>query len=73
MSGVPADMLASSGFEITPGSVADPFLPNALAFEALARTIAPVPIDRPQLSDNFAITRRLVELLPARGQAALPG
>jgi hypothetical protein len=45
MSVVPADMLASSGFEITPRSVADLFLPNALAFEALARAIAPVPID----------------------------
>jgi hypothetical protein len=47
-------------------------LPKALAAEALAPMIARLPIGRPQPSDNLAITRRLVELLPANGQSALP-
>ena len=44
----PADMSASSGFEITPRSVTGPlFTGRALAFEALAWSIALVPsIDR---------------------------
>ena len=60
MSGVPADMLASTGFEITPVSVAD-----------LLFLDAPSPLKRshraslwsPRLTaviDNLAITRRLV-------------
>jgi hypothetical protein len=41
----PADRSASSGFEITPRvGRRPPFLPNALAIEALAPT-TPVPID----------------------------
>jgi hypothetical protein len=47
-------------------------LPRALAIEALAPRIALVPIGRTQLSGNFAIAQRLVELLPARGQAHSP-
>jgi hypothetical protein len=45
-------------------------LPKALAAEALAPMIARLPIGRPQLSDNLTVTQRLVELLPARGQAS---
>jgi len=44
-------------------------LPKALAAEALAPMIARLPIGRPQPSDTLAISQRLVELLPARGQA----
>jgi hypothetical protein len=48
-------------------------LPKPLAAEALAPMIARLPIDRPQRSDNLAISLRLVELLPAPEQAASPG
>jgi hypothetical protein len=47
-------------------------LPKTRAAEALAPMIARLPVSRPQLSDNLAISRRLVELLPARGYAASP-
>ena len=47
-------------------------LPKALAAEALAPLIARLPIFRPPQSDNLAISQRLVELLPARRQAATP-
>ncbi len=40
-----ADMSASSGFEVTPRSAADLLLTERLAIEALAPTIAPMPID----------------------------
>jgi hypothetical protein len=39
-------------------------LPKARAAEALATLIARLPICRTQSSDDFAISRRLVELLP---------
>ena len=45
-------------------------LPKAVAVEALAPMIARLPISRPPQSDNLAISQRLVELLPARRQAA---
>jgi hypothetical protein len=48
-------------------------LPKALAAEALAPMIARLPISRPQPSGNLGISQRLVELLPARGQAARSG
>ena len=48
-------------------------LPKALAAEALASMMARLPIDRPQSSDNLAISERLVGLLPARRPAAPPG
>jgi hypothetical protein len=49
-------------------------LPRALAIDALEQTIARLPIDRTQPPlDNLAITRRLLDLLPARGQATTPG
>jgi hypothetical protein len=48
-------------------------LPKAVAAEALAPTIAVLPIGRSELSDNLATSRRLVELLPARGRAGSPG
>ncbi len=48
-------------------------LPRALAAEALAPIIARLPIDPPHVSDNLAISRRLVELLPGRQRAAAPG
>jgi len=44
-------------------------LPKAVAAEALAPMIARLPIDRPQPSDNLAIT----QLLPLSGQSAPPG
>jgi hypothetical protein len=47
-------------------------LPRALAAETLAPIIARLPIDRPQLSDNLTISRRLVELLPGRQRPASP-
>jgi hypothetical protein len=47
-------------------------LPKALAAEALAPIIARLPIDRPRLSDEIAISRRLVELLPTHQQPASP-
>jgi hypothetical protein len=40
-------------------------LPKARAAEKLAPIIARLPFDRPQPSDNLAISRQLVELLPA--------
>lgn len=46
-------------------------LPKALAVETLAPMIARLRIGRPPLSDNLVITRRLVMLLPARGQTTL--
>jgi hypothetical protein len=45
-------------------------LPKALAAEALARLIARLPICRAQPLDDLAISRRLVELLPAQTQTA---
>jgi hypothetical protein len=48
-------------------------LPKALAAQALAPMIARFPIGRPQPSDILAIAQRLVELLPARGQAVSSG
>jgi hypothetical protein len=40
-------------------------LPKAVAAETLARMIAGFLIGRPGLSENLAVSRRLVELLPA--------
>jgi hypothetical protein len=48
-------------------------LPKAVAAEALAPTIARLSVGRPQPSDDLAISQRLVELLPARGQGAPSG
>ena len=48
-------------------------LPKALAAEALAPMIARLPTGRSQPSDNLVISQRLVELLPARRQAAPSG
>ena len=48
-------------------------LPKALAAEMLAPIIARLPLDRPEPSDNLAISRLLVELLPEHGRAASPG
>jgi hypothetical protein len=45
-------------------------LPKALAAEKLAPIIARLPVDRPEPSDNLAISRLLVELLPEHGRAA---
>jgi hypothetical protein len=39
-------------------------LPKALAAEKLAPIIARLPFERPQPSDNLAISRQLVEFLP---------
>lgn len=47
-------------------------LPRALAAAALAPTIARLPIGQMQLSDNLAISQRLVELLPLPGHATSP-
>jgi hypothetical protein len=47
-------------------------LPKALAAEALASMIARLPDFQRQQSDNLAISRRLVELLPTPGQAHGP-
>jgi hypothetical protein len=47
-------------------------LPKALAAEAMASMIARFPIARPLRSDNLAVGRRLVELLPEHQQAGLP-
>ena len=47
-------------------------LPKALAAETLASIIARLSFDRLQLSDNLAISRRLVELLPEHRGAASP-
>ncbi len=48
-------------------------LPKARAAEKLAPIIARLPFDRPQPSDDLAISRRLVELLPEHRRAASPG
>ncbi len=47
-------------------------LPKAVAVATLAPMIARLPICRPPRSDDWEISHRLVELLPARGQAAQP-
>jgi len=47
-------------------------LPKVLAAEALEPMIARLPIFRRQQSDNLVISQRLVELLPAGQQAAVP-
>src|SRR4029077_10779716 len=47
-------------------------LPKALSAEKLAPTIARRPLDRPKPSDNLAISRLLVELLPEHRGAAAP-
>ena len=44
-------------------------LPKARAAEALAKLIARLPIRRTQSLDDLAISRRLVELLPAQNAA----
>jgi hypothetical protein len=46
-------------------------LPKALAAEAMASMIARFPIARPLRSDNLAVGRRLVELLPEHQQTGL--
>ena len=48
-------------------------LPKARAAEALAKLIARLPINRTQTLDDFEISRRLVELLPAQKMAPLQG
>ena len=48
-------------------------LPKARAAEALATSIARLPIRRTQSLDDLAISRRLVELLPAQKMAPLQG
>jgi len=48
-------------------------LPKALAAEALAPMIARLPISQRLQSDNLAISRRLVELLPGPRRAAAAG
>src|SRR5438874_4117728 len=48
-------------------------LPKARAAEALATLIARLPIRRTQSLDDFAISRRLVELLPAQATPPLQG
>jgi hypothetical protein len=48
-------------------------LPKASAAEALATLIARLPIRRTQSLDDLAISRRLVELLPAGKPAPLQG
>jgi hypothetical protein len=45
-------------------------LPKAVAVATLAPMIARLPICRPPRSDDWETSHRLVELLPARGQAA---
>ncbi len=47
-------------------------LPKALAAEKLAPIIARLAVDRQQPSDNLAISRQLVELLPEHQRAASP-
>src|SRR5580704_7943722 len=44
-------------------------LPRAVAAAALAPMIGALPVGRTELSDNLAISQRLVTLLPARGHA----
>ena len=48
-------------------------LPKARAAEALAKVIAQLPIQRTQSLDDLAISRRLVELLPAKRIVPLQG
>jgi hypothetical protein len=48
-------------------------LPKARAAEALEKVIARLPIHRTQSLDDLAISRRLVELLPAQKMAPLQG
>jgi hypothetical protein len=48
-------------------------LPKARAAEALATSIARLPIRRTPSLDDLAISRRLVELLPAQKMAPLQG
>ena len=43
-------------------------LPKALASEALAIMVARLPVARPLPSDNLAISRQLVQLLPMHQQ-----
>jgi hypothetical protein len=47
-------------------------LPKSLAAEALEPMIARLPIFRRLQSDNLVISQRLVDLLPAGQQAAMP-
>jgi hypothetical protein len=42
-------------------------LPKARAAEVLAKVIAQLPVHRTESLDDLAISRRLVELLPAKG------
>jgi hypothetical protein len=44
-------------------------LPKALASEALVIMVARLPVARPLPSDNLAISRQLVQLLPMHQQA----
>jgi hypothetical protein len=74
MSAVAAEMLASSGFEITPRSIAGLLFyrtPSHLKRSRRAPS-GPPSTDR-SYGTVWAITRRLVEFLPARGRAVLPG
>jgi hypothetical protein len=48
-------------------------LPKPHAAEALAKVIARLPIHRTQSLDDLAISRRLVELLPAQKMAPFQG
>ncbi|HYZ39191.1 MAG TPA: hypothetical protein VE687_01015, partial [Stellaceae bacterium] len=48
-------------------------LPKALAVEKLAPIIARLPFDRSHPSDNLAISRQLVELLPQHQRLAVRG
>ena len=48
-------------------------LPKARAAEVLATLIARLPIDRTRALDDLAISRRLVELLPAQKMVPLQG
>jgi len=47
-------------------------LPKALAAEELVPIIARFPVTRPLRSDDLAVGRRLVELLPKHPQAGSP-
>jgi hypothetical protein len=48
-------------------------LPKIGAVEALTPMIARLSVGRSHPSDDLVVSRRLVELLPARGRAASPG
>ena len=48
-------------------------MPKPHAAEALAKVIAQLPIHRTQSLDDLAISRRLVELLPAQKNGAFAG